>query len=56
MGPISRGSLMMVPWASSPAHAGDPVFREASGSNQPRGVLDAPFSRGMTRAIFRETV
>jgi hypothetical protein len=47
---------MVVPWVSSPAKAGDPVFREANGSNQPCGILDAPLSRGMTSAIFRETV
>src|SRR5687768_14716452 len=52
MGPISRGSLIMVPWPSSSAKAGDPVFREAEAQIRRRRVLDAPLSRGMTRAIF----
>jgi hypothetical protein len=53
MGPISRGSLMMGSLTSSSAKADDPVFREGRDSNQPRDVLDAPLSRGMTRAILR---
>jgi hypothetical protein len=52
MGPISRGSLIVVPWASSSAKAGDPVWRNARDSNQPGGVLDAPLSQRMTRGNF----
>ena len=36
---------------SSPAKAGDPVSQRRLDSNQRRGVLDAPPSRGMTREI-----
>jgi hypothetical protein len=38
---------------SSSAKADDPVFGEGRDSNQPRDVLDAPLSPGMTRAILR---
>src|SRR6266480_3833354 len=36
---------------SSPAKAGDPVFRSVAVNSKPRGVLDAPLSRGMTAML-----
>jgi hypothetical protein len=33
---------------SSPAKAGDPVFRDVRYKTEKRGVLDTPLSRGMT--------
>src|SRR5882672_132504 len=37
---------------SSPAKAGDPVFRSVAVNSKPRGVLDAPLSRGMTAMLL----
>src|SRR6185437_7881554 len=37
---------------SSPANAGDPVFRSVAVNSKPRGVLDAPLSRGMTAMLL----
>src|SRR6185437_5178722 len=37
---------------SSPANAGDPVFRSVAVNSKPRGVLDAPLSRGMTAMLW----
>src|SRR6266852_1007409 len=37
--------------SSSPAEAGDPVLRSVAVNSKPRGVLDAPLSRGMTAML-----
>src|ERR1700687_3163099 len=52
MGPISRGSLMVVSLGVIVRESGRFQYSaKAVISNQPRGVLDAPLSRGMTRAF-----